>query len=51
MAINKEWQAIKVKKIAPKKLKELLEKEDHYILDVRPRDFKRDASFIKGTLL
>ena len=51
MTINREWQKRKVKKIAPQDLKVLLRKEDLYILDVRPQDFKRDASFIKGSLL
>lgn len=51
MTINSEWQKIKVNKIAPQKLKCHLEKKDLYILDVRPQDFKRDASFIEGSLL
>jgi len=28
-----------------------MEKEDFYILDVRPLNFKKNASFIKGTFL
>ena len=51
MTINREWQQRKVNKIAPHDLKALLGKEDLYILDVRPQEFKRDASFIKGSLL
>jgi rhodanese-related sulfurtransferase len=51
MTINKEWQKIRVNKIAPNVLMNLLAKEDLYILDVRPQDFKRDASFIKGSRL
>jgi len=51
MSINKEWQEKKVNKIAPQDLKALLGREDLYILDVRPLEFKRDASFIEGALL
>ena len=51
MTINREWQQIQVKKLAPRDLMALLETESLYILDVRPHDFKRDASFIKGSLL
>lgn len=51
MAIDKEWQNIKVNKIAPQDLKLLMERESLYILDVRPKDYKRDTSFIKGSLL
>ena len=50
MTVDKEWQKIKVNKIPPQQLKDLLEKEDVYILDVRPLDFKINTSFIKGSL-
>jgi len=51
MTINKKWQKIKVKRIPPQKLKGLLEKEDLYVLDVRPLNFKKNTSFIKGAFL
>jgi rhodanese-related sulfurtransferase len=51
MTIDEEWQKIRVKKIVPKKLACLLEEKDFYILDVRPLDFKKNTSFIKGTRL
>jgi len=51
MTISREWQGIKVKRIAPKPLNDLLEKKDLYILDVRPLNFKRDTTFIKGSSL
>jgi len=50
MTVDKEWQKIKVNKIPPQQLKDLLEKEDVYILDVRPLDFRINTSFIKGSL-
>ena len=49
MTVNKEWQQRKVNKIAPKKLQKLLEQNDYYILDVRPRDFIKNGSFIEGS--
>ena len=51
MVINKEWQKIKIKKIPPKKFARLLEEKDFYILDVRPLNFKKNTSFIKGSFL
>ncbi len=51
MTIDKEWQNIKVKKIPPKRFKKLLEEEEPYILDVRPLNFQRDATFIMGSFL
>ena len=51
MTINKEWQAVKVKMISPKKLSDRIKKGDLYILDVRPLNFKKNTSFIKGSFL
>jgi len=51
MTINKEWQKIKIKKIRPKEFARLMKKEDFYILDVRPLNFKLNSSFIKGSFL
>lgn len=51
MTINKEWQEIRVEKIAPAKFKNLLEEEHLYILDVRPLNFKKNTAFIKGAFL
>jgi rhodanese-related sulfurtransferase len=48
MTIDKDWQNIKVKKFSPIKLIQLLEKENIYLLDVRPLNFKRDSTFIAG---
>ena len=50
MTVNKEWQKVKVNKIAPQKFKRLLEREDFYILDVRPLDFRLNTSFIEGAV-
>ncbi len=50
MTVNKEWQKIKVNKIAPQEFKRLSEKENYYILDVTPKDTKLNASFIKGAV-
>ena len=47
--LNKKWVAIPVEKIPPRKLANLLKKKNAYILDVRPVEFKRDKSFIKGS--
>ncbi|MBL7204177.1 MAG: rhodanese-like domain-containing protein [Desulfobacteraceae bacterium] len=51
MTIDKDWQKIRVKKITPKKLKGLLQKENFYILDVRPLNFKKNVCFIRGAFL
>jgi rhodanese-related sulfurtransferase len=49
MTTNQDLKNIKVKKLKPSKVKSLAGKEDYYILDVRPLDFKRDTSFIRGS--
>jgi rhodanese-related sulfurtransferase len=51
MTINEEWQKILVRRFTPGDLASLLEKENHYILDVRPLNFRRNSSFIKGSHL
>lgn len=51
MTINKEWQAVKVKKINPKSLNGRIDDENLYILDVRPLNFKKNTAFIKGSFL
>jgi len=49
--IHPEWQKTQIRKIRPLELKNQLKAGDYYILDVRPLNFKRDTSFIKGTKL
>lgn len=49
MIVNNQWQQRKVNKIAPEKLHTVLQEEDFYILDVRPRDFIQKASFLRGS--
>ena len=51
MVINSAWQKIKVKKIAPKDLANLIHNETVFILDVRPLNFKKNTSFIKNSVL
>lgn len=48
MFVSKEYQKIRVKKIAPAKFEKLMEEKSPYILDVRPLKFERDTSFIPG---
>lgn len=48
MTMNKEWQKIRVRKLRPEKLIRLMDAENPYILDVRPLNFKRDNTFVKG---
>jgi rhodanese-related sulfurtransferase len=48
MAIDKTWQKIPVKKLAPIAFKSLWDTQKFYVLDVRPLNFKRDTSFITG---
>jgi rhodanese-related sulfurtransferase len=49
MAVNEEYQKIRVRKLSPQKFKKFVEEKHPYILDVRPLRFERDASFIKGS--
>lgn len=51
MFINPTWQKIKVKKIPPKDLANRMRNENLFILDVRPLNFTRNTSFIKGSIL
>jgi len=51
MVINPTWQKIKVKKIPPKGFADLIKGENLFILDVRPLNFERNTSFIKGSVL
>lgn len=49
MVVNEEWRTLQVNKIPPVELHKLLNEKDFYILDVRPRDFIKNASFIEGS--
>jgi len=51
MVINPTWQKIKVKKIPPEDLVNLMRNENFFILDVRPLDFAKNTSFIKDSVL
>jgi len=51
MVINPTWQKIKVKKIPPKDFAKLMNSKDFFILDARPLNFKKNTSFIKGSVL
>ena len=51
MVVNEEWNKIKVSKFSPKHLKQILDEENPYILDVRPLDYQRSASLLKGSTL
>ena len=48
MVINKELQAVTIKKIAPKKVNSML-KDNINVIDVRPIGYKKLTSFIKET--
>ncbi len=51
MFINKESQAVEVPRLSPEELTTLFAEGDYYVLDVRPLDFERDASFIPDARL
>lgn len=51
MHIDRDFQNIKVKKLKPKEVSNLVQLKDYYILDVRPLNFQRDTSFIQGAHL
>jgi len=51
MVINPTWQKIKVKKIPPEDIVNLMRNENFFILDVRPLDFAKNTSFIKDSVL
>jgi rhodanese-related sulfurtransferase len=50
MTINERWEGFRFEKIAPKDLLQALERENIFVLDVRPEDFERDSSFLKGSV-
>jgi rhodanese-related sulfurtransferase len=50
MVVNEASMKMKIKKLKPKKINKLMKNNDVFILDVRPKDFKRDSSFIVGSL-
>jgi len=41
---------MRIKKLKPKKIAKMMKKKEIFILDVRPKDFKRDSSFIVGSV-
>lgn len=51
MFIDTTSQAIEVPRLTPREVYALLQEDNYYILDVRPLDFERDASFIAGAHL
>jgi rhodanese-related sulfurtransferase len=46
MVVNEASMKMKIRKLTPKKISKILKKKKIFILDVRPKDFKRDSSFI-----
>ena len=50
MTVNEEMQKIRVRKIPPVKVLDLIKEKDLFVLDVRPAKFERDQTFIKGTV-
>jgi len=50
MVVNETSMKMRIKKIKPKKLIKMVEAKTVFILDVRPKDFKRDSSFIVGSI-
>lgn len=48
MTTNIEYARIKVKKISPEKVEQLIQSENPFILDVRPKNFSLNNQFIKG---
>jgi len=50
MVVNETSMKMKVVKIKPKKVAKMMKDKDIFILDVRPKDFKRDSSFIVGSV-
>ncbi|MBF0451926.1 MAG: rhodanese-like domain-containing protein [Candidatus Magnetomorum sp.] len=41
---------MKIKKLKPQKIIDMLNKKELFVIDVRPQNFKRDASFIAGSI-
>ncbi len=50
MEINEEFMSIEVHKFTPDKLKELMAREDIFLLDVRPEKYEGLSGFIEGTV-
>ncbi|ETR72924.1 MAG: rhodanese domain-containing protein [Candidatus Magnetoglobus multicellularis str. Araruama] len=50
MVVNEASMKMRIKKLKPKKLAKLMKKTDIFVVDVRPKDFKRDSSFIIGSI-
>ena len=50
MAVNEEMRKIRVRKIPPRKVLDSMKEKDLFILDVRPSKFKKDETFIKGSV-
>jgi len=51
MVVNTTSMKKKYRKVKPSKILKMLKKENNlYIVDVRPQNFKRDSSFIKGSI-
>jgi len=50
MEVNEASMKMKVRKLKPSKISKLMKKKNIFILDVRPKDFKRDSSFIPGSI-
>lgn len=48
MTVDPEYQRIPVTRLEPRRVQELLRDPAYFLLDVRPKDFQRDASFIAG---
>ena len=50
MTVNEEYTKIKVVKLSPKKIASLIKSQNLLIIDVRPKNFKTNNSFIKGAI-
>jgi len=50
MVVNEASMKMKINKFTPKKVMGLINKNEIFVIDVRPKDFQRDASFIKGSI-
>lgn len=46
MIIDSGYQQIEVIKLSPAEMRARLDRDTSYILDVRPKDFERDSSFV-----
>jgi rhodanese-related sulfurtransferase len=51
MTFNEKWRKVRIKRLTPEDLVSLMEQQNLYILDVRPLNFKRNTSFVKGSHL